>query len=202
MFTDRLKQFSQWGAIYWSPAVYRVTMKLLEGRRGQADMYQHVTQQVKGCSVLELCCGDGEFIRWVNPTDYQGIDKNPAFVQSLRRKGIAVIEGDVLSIPWPNADCLVMINSLYHFIHDLQRLREKIRSHPGRRIIISEPVKNLLPELPPLLRRLGAWVTRVDGRSHPERFSEDALRKFFIECGLRTVTRVGAHCIGVGEKRG
>jgi len=195
----RIKHLSKWGLVYWSPLFYRMTMALLRGGRGRDAMYQYVAEEIGKRSVLELCCGTGELIPWVHGR-YYGIDCNPAFAKSLRRQGMQVSDGDVLLEAWQETECLVMVDSLYHFIDRIDVLLKRIQQHPAETIIISEPVDNLFPRLKGWKKNLAAWMTRVEGQYHPHRYSEEDLRAFFKKQGFQKVHRVGTNLIGVKTK--
>jgi hypothetical protein len=202
MFTERIKRLNAWGVVYWNGPLYRTAMRFLRPSGERDQMLQRVAREIGSLSVLELCCGAGDLRRWIPGNAYRGVDKNPGFTDPLISQGVHVTRGDVLSMRWPEARCLVMIDSLYHFMPQLDALMDKMRLFPCEKVIISEPVNNLLPKLPPGLRGLARWATRVDGCSYDFRFTEEQLRDFFARYGFQKVTRMGANDIGVWEKHG
>jgi SAM-dependent methyltransferase len=174
-------------------------MALLRRRR-RPEMFALVAREIGGLSVLDLCCGDGELRRWAGEGGYAGVDKNPVFAEALRARGVAVVEGDALAADWPAADCVVIIDSLYHFLPEPDRLLEKIGRHPCRRAVVCESVENLSMSPRPLLARLAAWATRVDGRAYPGRFTEDGLRALLARHGFAKMVRLPYNLLAVLDK--
>ncbi len=189
----------RWGPVYWHPRLYRGAMALLRGGR-RPEMFARLAREIGTDSVLDLCCGDGELGRWLGANEYAGIDKNPAFVEDLRRRGRAAFLGDALAVPWPPARCAVIVDSLYHFLPEPEPLLEALKRHPCRKVIVSESVENWSMSPRPWLARLAAWAAAVDGRLYPERFTETALRALLARHGFQRIERLGCNLIGVLEK--
>jgi hypothetical protein len=177
-------------------------MRLLRLGKGREAIFQNVVDEMGAKSVLELCSGPGELAQRIRPEQYAGIDLNPSFVHRLRDKGWAVTEGDVMNTPWPPAECLVMIDSLYHFYDRMDEFMNRVAAHPCGTVILSEPVENLLPRLPAGFHTIGAWVTRVEGHRYPKRFTEATLRALLERYGFQKITRVDTNCTGVWKKHG
>lgn len=199
MLVNKLDRIRKWGPVYWNASFYRATMALLRRRR-RAEMYQLLTREIQELSTLDLCCGEGELQRWIRGNPYWGIDKNPIFVQNLKTRGLNVLEGDVLTCPWPPAECLVMTDSLYHFLSDLDALMTKMLDRSFRKIIISEPIENIAASSSRWLSGFAAWFARVDGQSYPTRFTDQNLRALFLKYGFRKIVRVDTNLIGILEK--
>ena len=174
-------------------------MRLLRGSR-RPEMYRLLAEEIGRISTLDLCCGEAELRRWLSHDRYQGIDKNPFFAAELRRRGIPVIEEDVLAAPWPAADCLVMVDSLYHFLPEIDRLMDKAVAFPGNKVIFSESIENLTTHTSDWVSKISAWATRVDGQSYPRRFSEDTLGALFRKHGFQRTIKTGANLIGILER--
>jgi len=100
--------------------------------------------------VLDVGCGPGTNAAHFGATDYTGIDINPAYVASARRRFAArFVVGDVTDpsvLPDDQYDC-VLVNSLLHHLDDgavhalLPRLAERVA--PGGALYVMDLV---LPE--------------------------------------------------------
>jgi len=199
MHVERAEHWKRWGPVYWSVWLYRTTMTALRPQ-GRGKMYRLLADEISERSLLDLCCGDAELTRWVPQNRYMGIDKNPIFIKHVRQRSISIIEGDVLEVSWPPMDCLVMTDSLYQFLPDPRLLMDKILSYPCTRVIISESVDNLASSSFGWVTKCAEWATRVNGRSHRERFTDDSLRAFFNRYGFQRIIRTDKNLIGVLEK--
>jgi hypothetical protein len=195
-----LNRLSRWGFVYWSPALYRLTMALLRPRDGRKGMYQFLAEQIGNQSVLELCCGDGELLHWLKGNPYTGMDKNPVFVRSLLSRGHRAILADVLTTVWPEADCLVMVDSLYHFMAAIQPFMKQLMDHPARTIILSESVEHIALREEPWLVRFIQWGTRVDGKAFPGRYTEASARRLLDTYRFQRVERIGSNLIGIFKR--
>lgn len=192
------KRSRRWGPVYWNASLYDAAMRLLrpDGRR---PLFEFLAKEIGALPALELCCGSAELSRWLKTRAYQGIDLNPRFVAGLRRRGLDVCQADVLSAPWPGAACLVMIDSLYHFLPDAEPLLARMKAHPARKLILAESVEHVASR--PLLSRLALWATQVEGRQFPDRYCEATMRGLLERHGFQRVERIGADVVGVLERR-
>ena len=190
----------RWGILYWNAFSYRTIMGFLRPKGEREAMFKRIAAEVGAQSVLELCCGPADLFTALPGNAYLGIDKNPAFTRPLNRRGLQVRQGDILTVDWPSAECLVIVDSLYHFIGRMHLLLERIKSYPCRRVIISEPVHNVLTRLPAWLRPLAGWVTRVNGKYYSQRYTEADLQQLLTGCGFQKTFRIGHNCIGVWDR--
>lgn len=172
-------------------------MAILRPHDGRKRMYQYVAEQIGNQRVLELCCGDGELLRWLKGNPYTGMEKNPVFVRSMQSGGHHAIQSDVLTAEWPEAECLVMVDSLYHFMDTIQPFMKRLKDHPARMIILSESVEHLALRREPWLVRFIQWGTRVDGQAFPGRFTEASARRLLDTYGFQQVTRIGSNLVGI-----
>jgi SAM-dependent methyltransferase len=84
-------------------------------------------------SVLEVGCGTGQFTRWLAAQGYRplGLDRSPAMLEELRRRGpeIPALIGDGLCLPFGDLSVdLVLHATCLEFVPDpLQALREAVR---------------------------------------------------------------------------
>lgn len=183
------------GLVYRSAVGYRIAMTLLEGREG-AERRRRIANLIPpGASVVDLCCGDAR----IGPTleargcSYTGLDINHRFVRSGRRRGLDVRYWDAASAAVPEADVVCMLSSLYHFIPRERELFDRMVACARQMVVVSEPVTNWTTSGSPLRRRLARRLTQVNGRSFPERHSEQSLRALVegLPDGAAEVERVG-----------
>jgi trans-aconitate methyltransferase len=196
MFRNAFNRLSRWGFVYWTPATYRWTMALLRPN-GRTAMFNRILEEIGDDSVLELCCGEGELIRRLKRNPWTGIDKNLLFVESIRVHGWQALQADILSVKWPEADCLVMVDSLYHFTDNIDDLMKRLLTHPAKKIILSESVKHMAHRPEQWIVRFIHWGTRVDGRVFPGRFTEESMRQLLNRYGFQTIERCGENMIGI-----
>jgi hypothetical protein len=95
-------------------------------------------------SVCDLCFGDTVIAEWCRSHDIRwvGVDLNHHFCEHAWRLGFNVLEGDIFSLPLPDADVFVMAGSLYHFHARIGDFFDLVFRHTGR-LLLSEPVRNL-----------------------------------------------------------
>ena len=165
------------GPIYRSALLYRAAMTVLEGTEGARRRRRIVESIPPGSTVVDLCCGDARIAAALQRRgcEYLGLDINRRFVRSAKRRGIDTRHWDAATMDVPCADVVCMLSSLYHFIPDERAVFDRMVESAGRLVVISEPVDNWATSGSPLLRRLARWLTRVDGRSFPQRHSRESL---------------------------
>lgn len=167
--------------IYRSAWGYGLAMRVLYGRyygARDAAVAEHVPD---GASVLELCCGPARMYRRElrrRTSSYVGIDANAGFVERLRRRGVDARRADVETAELPRADIVVMQASLYHFLPEERAaaIVERMRAAAQKRVVISEPVRNLAASRIGFVARLAAGGAATADGAHPQRFDEDSLR--------------------------
>ena len=122
-------------------------MRVRYGRH-YADRMRAVANEVPhGASVLELCCGPGAlYTRCLEPRvgSYVGLDRNPAFVKRLKRRGVDAHVADLTrSDPrLPDAEVVIMQASLYHFLPRPEPLLDRMLAAASDRVIVSEPLNH------------------------------------------------------------
>lgn len=199
MFKKNKPKFFEWGWIYWNGLIYHSVLRLLQGK-AHGEMYKRVAEIVGSESVLDLCCGDGRLSRWLSHTRYTGIEMNPVFVKSMRRRGLAVIEGDVRLTEFPPAECAVLIESLYHFLPDVRSFVDKILSHPFQKVIVVESLSHLSRHSVSWVSTFALWSTRVNGRSFQERLSSREFQEMMKECGFVRIKPYSKHFFAIWER--
>ncbi len=163
-------------------------------------MYKRVADLVGNLSVLDLCCGDGRLSQWLSHKQYTGIEVNPRFVKGMRRRGLQVIEGDVLSTHFPSADCAVLIESFYHFLPEGLSLIKKILSCPFQKVIIVESVSHLSRHSVSWISSFALWSTRVNGRAFGKRLSPWEFQEMLKACGFNISQEYPHHLYAVWER--
>jgi len=100
---------------------------------------------IQSKSVLEICFGDiiiADFCR-KNNILWTGYDINESFVNYAKIRGYNAVQSDVKEVEvLPVNDLCIISGSLYHFAEKTDLFFIKILNS-SKRIIISEPVKNL-----------------------------------------------------------
>ena len=162
------------GLIYRHVHLYRLAMWLLYRRERDRERDRVLAAIAPGSSVVDLCCGDCRIAPALLARNctYLGLDINVGFLERARRRGLDVRywAGEPHEIP--EADVICMLSSLYQFIPDEANMVGTMVSRARKRAIITEPVRNWATSSFPLLRTIAESLTRVNGRSFPERLSE------------------------------
>lgn len=91
-----------------------------EANRACSQLYHHVGAQVnfQGKNVLEVSCGHGGgasyLTRALKPTEYTGLDLNPAGIEFCKKthkvKGLYFVQGDAGYLPFPDSTFDSVIN--------------------------------------------------------------------------------------------
>lgn len=161
-------------------------MRVLYGRYYPARDAAVAAQVPDGASVLELCCGPGRLYRRElrgRTGSYVGIDANPRFVDSLRRRGVDARRADVATAPLPTADVVVMQAGLYHFLPDAEAMLERMRAAARTSVVVSEPVRNLASSRWSVVARLARAGTVTGDGAHPQRFDAASLAALMTRFG-------------------
>jgi SAM-dependent methyltransferase len=181
--------------IYRSAPVYGLVMRALYGRH-HGERLRAVAEQVPaGATVLELCCGPGSlYLTYLRPriSNYIGLDSNPAFVARLQARGVDarltnLIDG---AQPLPPADVAIMQASLYHFLPDPNEILQQMLDAAKRRVIISEPIRNLSSSTLPLVGAIARRSADPGVGRHAERFTEAALDQLMAAYNVRATLHV------------
>lgn len=185
------------GPIYWHPITYRAFMRCLYGSQFRSRYLQVVSQIEPGWTVLDICCGDcflASFLQQEN--QYIGIDSNTRFVKWAKKEGVEAEQIDVRTGNLPEADCAVILGSLYQFIPEEAWILKKVLKRVKRRLIVSEPVENLSQQ--------SAWLSYLSAiMVNPgyvwanERFSRKSLISVFNSLECSRIIENGRELIGV-----
>ena len=171
------------GLIYRNARLYALAMRLLY--RGALDERNRVLAEriEAGTRVVDLCCGppllftsrlERKHVR------YLGIDLNPVFLAAVQKTGAETMRLDLRDAPrLPEADYVIMQGSLYHFLPDPAPIVERMLEAAGRRVILSEPIRNLSQSKLPGVAVFAALASDAGYGAQPNRFDEATLDRFF-----------------------
>lgn len=188
-----------WGFIYTSAPVYDAFMWAL--RRGNRHaVFRAVSDEAGDATVLELAPGTAPLLQWIPLSRYRALELHPGFVRRLQAKGVSVFEGDLLTTPWPDSECIVMVESLYQFLPRLDVLIEKFRRHGARKVILSESVRHWAHHPRWWVARAASLATKVEFKLQTDRFDEASLKAFYFRLGCQQIRRIDCNLMGVWNR--
>lgn len=169
--------------IYRHSSLYELAMAALYHKHYWSRL-RHVADLLEeDKSVVDVCCGPATiYFRELKDKniDYLGLDINPNFIRRLSRRGA---KGQVVNVAnysaFPEADYVIMLASLYHFLPGPDRIIQAMQRAARRSVVISEPIRNLSSSKSTILRRLGAAFTDPGTGRQPQRFDESMLDELF-----------------------
>ncbi len=171
--------------IYNHRTAQHLLLRLLYGRYFSAR-YEAIAAEVPaGSEVVDVCAGDGYlYLNYLSAksVQYQALDISPRLVQWMQRHNIQARRFDVWRDALPAADCVIMQASLYQFLPDAASVVEKLLRAARRRVIITEPVRNLASSDNPVLRLIGRRLTQPEageGVYQADRFDQISLIALF-----------------------
>ena len=179
------------GIIYRNPRLYALAMRLLY-RGALNERNRALAERIEaGSRVVDLCCGppllftsqlERKHVR------YLGIDLNPVFLAAVRESGAEAMSLDLRDAPrLPRCDYVIMQGSLYHFLPDPAPIVDRMLEAAGRRVILSEPVRNFSQSRLPGVAALAARASDAGDGVQPNRFDEATLDRFFEAYSERIV---------------
>jgi len=187
------------GLAYWHPVTYRFIEKILYGRSYRKH-YEALSREIGNLSLLELCCGDCQIVDYFKGNAYQGLDINPRFVNYARKKGIKVSLQDVMISEIPEAECILIHNSLYQFYPQHEKLIQKALESAQKKLVISEPVINLASSKNRIVSFIAKRVTRVGEASSSKRFNRKEMEEIFKKFHADKIEFLGRNLMGVISK--
>ena len=176
--------------IYWHRSIYRNTYGRshpdFEGR------YKLVAGIIEpGSSVLDVCCGDARLLTHyliASGCRYTGMDLSLAMAPRDVRDHL--IQGNVMKSELPVSDYVVMLESLYHFYFNADKLLQKLLAAAHRQVIIVEQVRNRITMLP---KWLNHFLSNPGNGSGDFRFQraelEELVRRVDPSARLSTVIK-------------
>jgi trans-aconitate methyltransferase len=184
------------GLAYWHPVTYRFIEKVLYGRSYRRH-YEALSREIGDLSLLELCCGDCQIVDYLKGNAYQGLDINPRFVNHARKKGFKVSLQDVMVSEIPEAECILIHNSLYQFYPHHERLIRRAFESAQKKLVISEPVINLASSKNRIVSFIAKSVTRVGEDSSSKRFNRKEMKDIFDKYHADKIEFLGRNLMGV-----
>ena len=184
------------GSAYWHPVTYRLLQRILYGKYYRRH-YEALRREIGDLSLLELCCGDCQIIDYLKGNVYQGLDINPRFVNHARRRGLNVSLQDIMVSDIPEAECILIHNSLYQFYpHHIKLIRKALQS-TQKKLIISEPVINLASSKNRIISFIAKRVTKVGENSSVKRFNREEMEEIFKQFHAEKIEFLGRNLMGV-----
>lgn len=117
-------------------------------RSGFSSRYETVASLIEpGSTVVEPCMGDGYlYLKHLRPMGvrYVGLDINERFVRYARRRQVDAHVHDVRRDTVPIGDFIVLQGSLHQFMRDPFAIIHRLQLSARKKLIISEPVRNLV----------------------------------------------------------
>ena len=185
--------------VYWHPLIYKLAMRLLYGKN-YGIRYEELAKEIGGLRVLDLCCGDCELANYIDKNHYSGIDINPGFVKSARKRGLNVEQGDIRRIEFPKTDCIVIQSSLYQFYPEHEKIIKRMLESADKKAIVSENVVNLSNSRNRLVAFFAKRLANPGTGHARERLSREDLEALFRKYGAKRTKLLGRDLMGVFEK--
>lgn len=160
--------------IYKWPFLYRLIMQILYGKSFE-EKYSVVNAAIpENAQVADLCSGDcaiySNYLSKKN-VSYVGYDLSDDFIQAARKKGIRSEIFDMNLRELPKAEYLIMMSSLYQFFGEADSVIKKMLLSAEKKVIITEPVKNMAQSQNSLLALIAKKLTKATNR-----FNEKSLK--------------------------
>jgi len=190
------------GLIYHSAFLYHLMMQVIYGK-DFVNRYKLVADNIdRNWSVLDLCCGDCYLKKFLDKSaHYEGRDFNDTFIRSARAHGIVVEHCDIkkgVNVK-EKFDCVIMMGSMYHFIPDADKVLSRMKAVASKRVIISEPVKNIVTSKNKMVSFIARALTNTGGEeiSEIKRLSLDEVKMLYERNGVSYSINAGKDYIGV-----
>lgn len=160
-------------------------MRLLYGKYFEAR-YQAIADEIPaGLSVVDVCAGDAylflKYLKW-KQIDYLALDISPQMVAWALKQSVPAMQLNVRDKNLPVADVVVMQASLYQFLPPADQMIHKLLASARKRVIITEPIRNLADSNNRLASFLGRRLTvpeKSQGRYTAQRFNRESLTCLF-----------------------
>jgi len=179
--------------IYSHPLLYEASIRLLY-RWHYNSRYRAAAEHIPlGASVVDLCAGDCALYRYAlqaKGVNYLACDFNEIFLQWAKGNGIATRRLDLRLEEIPSADYVVMMGSLNQFIPNEGEIVEKMMRAAGKKVIITEPVRNLWQSPFPPARWAARWFTSIGSETFEHRFDETSFRERLAPYGFQGFTPI------------
>lgn len=180
---------------YWHPWLYDLFVKYV-WRHDRAMLesiwdavMEHIPEQV---DLLEIAAGTALLYRnrlKGHVKQYRATDINPQFVSYMNRLGIQASVADIRKEAPEKADCIVMLQALYNFKDDAERILKSLAESAEKCLILIEPVDQPLEK-----RNLRNWIRAslvdIGEGSIYDRFSSEELLSACQKAGRLIETRM------------
>ncbi len=165
--------------IYRLSTVYSLLIRILYGKHF-LERYKSIKEYIpRGASVADICSGDCNLYHFAlrGRNNYIGVDMNP----SLNKKNRIINQTkiDVINDPLPISDFVIMQGSLYQFFPDHKKMVDKMLKSAKQKVIISEPVINLVNSNYGLISYLSKHTANSAIAPKSFRFTKSLLNNFF-----------------------
>lgn len=164
--------------IYLHPVLYELSLRLLYNVHYN-NRYREVSDLIPaGGTVCDICAGDAALYRYFlckKNVEYTVFDFNTKFTGWLSKKNIHSINANVISDAIPESDYIVMMGSLCQFIPNERTILSKLVKATKKRLIVTEPIRNLSSSAFPIVRWLGRILSQTKESDHPHRFRYETL---------------------------
>ncbi|MEW6239124.1 MAG: methionine biosynthesis protein MetW [Candidatus Omnitrophota bacterium] len=174
--------------IYSHPLLYEASIRLLY-RWHYKSRYRAVAELIpSGASVADICAGDCALYRYAlqaKEVDYLACDFNEVFLRWAEGRGIAARRLDLCREEIPPAEYVVMMGSLCQFIPHEGEIVEKMMRAAGKKVIITEPVRNLWQSPFPPARWAARWFSSIGSETFEHRFDETTFRERLTPYGFQ-----------------
>ena len=190
------------GIIYNNVFLYQAAMRAIYGRDFKIR-YEAVASNIeKGWSVLDLCCGDCHIAKFLDKSvSYEGMDFNEVFLKRAKRNGIKASFRDLKKGPGIERkfDCVMMMGSLHQFSPEEDRILDVMKKAALKRIIVSEPCRNIVSSGNKYLAFLAKVVSNPgnDRISEIKRFTREDIMDIFRRHAVARVIDAGKDLIGI-----
>ena len=168
-------------------------MRVLYGRYYRERIKKVAAWIPENTQVVDLCAGDCSLYRYgltFKPVDYRAFDINSGFIRWAAKRNIPMQRLDLHSDPIPDADSIVMMSSLYQFIPYEKKIVRSLIHAAKRRVILTEPIRNIAQSRFPLVGWIGKKLTQVGDHPCTQRFDEETLRALLTEFGFQTIQSI------------
>jgi hypothetical protein len=151
--------FAMKSPAYWNALCYEFFIKFVWRQSGhiRAQQWKAIAQWIpEGANVVEVAAGTGRFYRDVlagRVGNYLAIDINQAFVDDMRKQGINARCSDIRRDAIPSGDVVIILSALYHFKEIAPEVLDKLLKAARERLIILEPVGQVMAQF--------TWSNRI-----------------------------------------
>ncbi len=148
----------------------------------------------EGARVVDLCAGSGAIYRhglgkrveW-----YRGFEISESMVRRARARGLPIEQADARTVEIPDCDVVLCLDSLYQFGELATAILQRAANQCSR-LILLEPVDNVVQSDLSSLAGLAAWITDYGEGPVHFRHTESSLREAIEPIGEWTLERIGA----------